>query len=118
MAWHLDFLVLQFTQVFKFGPHVQRGCAWEALHFATPGLAEKTPGWIRWTDFPLCEADVSTVRVNLSDSEQVQDLIVWRYFVRFGACKLANTVKQTVKQKISDVNQGDGTWDAHFCWDF
>lgn len=71
------FLVLQFTQVFKFGPHVQRGCAWEAVHFATPGLAEKTPvGWILIAHFPLCEADVSMVRVNLSDSAQVQDLIV------------------------------------------
>lgn len=69
--------MLQFTQVFKFGPHVQRGCAWEAVHFATPGLAEKTPvGWILIAHFPLCEADVSMVRVNLSDSAQVQDLIV------------------------------------------
>lgn len=69
------------------------------------------------SDFPLREADVSMVRVNLSDSAQVQDLIVkivdcleifppfWRGF--------AYTVKQEPDIiRSCRTHQGDGTWDA------
>ena len=83
-----------YSEVFKFGPHVQRACAWEALHFATPGLALQLSSGHIFPSLSCCnEADVSMVRVNLSDPAQVQDLIVGRYFRRFGGA--ANIKHQT-----------------------